>query len=213
MNSRFESGARTAAGNVKRSAVHTPAWLAVLALAAAQLAAAGEAPDHGWWFDIGIGPAALSTGSNAPVSGSGTWLDGVIGGRLNDRWLLGLQLGGVSANASSDINNDTDLGGTLTHAMLAVRYVPQADRGWVWGLGVGPAYYNNAAIEVFTGNYSSGSGWAGNAAVGYDWKFGHGKSHIEAMLSVEQGRISPSYPFTGHFNYSVIAASVHIASF
>jgi len=176
------------------------------------MAHADGTPHSGWWFDIGIGAASLSSSRDAPVSGSSNWADGVIGGRLNDRWLMGLELGGTSTSASSD-DNSPNLGGTVSHALLAVRYLPQADHGWVWGFGVGPAYYNNAAAELFSGQFNSGSGWAGNAAIGYDWRLGAGKSHIEALLNFEHGRISLSTPFDGHFNYTTVAASVHIAHF
>jgi len=183
--------------------------IALMGLAASQLATADEPPRHGWWFDIGAGPASLSTGSGAPVTGGGILLDTMIGGRLNEHWLMGLQLGGTSSNASD--NNDTDLGGSVSHALLAVRYLPRGDHGWVWGLGAGPVAYNNFANELYTGNYNSGSGWAGNAGLGYDWKVGRGSSHIQTMLNVEQGHISLGSPLTGSFSYTAIAASVHFA--
>ena len=183
--------------------------IALLLLATTPLAMADEPPRHGWWFDIGAGPASLSTGSGAPITGSGVLLDTMIGGRLNEHWLMGLQLGGASHNASD--YSDTDLGGTLSHAMLAVRYLPRGDHGWICGLGVGSAFYNNAGIELYTGNYSSGSGWAGNAALGYDWKVGKGSTHIQTMLNVEQGHISLGSPLAGGFSYTAIAASVHFA--
>ena len=183
--------------------------IALLGLTASQLAIADEPPRRGWWFDIGAGPASLSTGSGAPISGSGTLLDTMIGGRINEHWLMGLQLGGTSSNASN--NNEADLGGTLSHAMLAFRYLPKSDHGWIWGLGAGPVSYNNYAIELYSGNYNSGHGWAGNAALGYDWKIGKRSTHIETMLNVEQGHISLGSPLAGAFSYTLLAASVHFA--
>ena len=215
MDIKSKAGASLCAALVKRPPARSLATAALLGLGSlgvARLAAADESPHRGWWFDFGLGAASLSSGRDAPVSGSSTWVDGVIGGRLNDRWLMGLELGGTATSASSD-DNSANMGGTLSHALLAIRYLPKVDHGWVWGLGAGPVYYNNAAAELFTGQLDSGSGWAGNVAVGYDWKLGHGKSHLEALLNIEQGRISLSTPFTGQFSYTTVAASVHIASF
>lgn len=179
--------------------------IALLGLAASHAALAGEPGHTGWWFDIGLGGVSLSSGSNAPVSGAGSWLDGAIGRRLNERWLMGLQLGGAATSASD--SNYNDVGGVLAHTMLAVRYVPGIDRGWVWGLGAGRANYSDGVIGWY-----SGAGWAGNAAVGYDWKVGR-SSHVEVLLNLEQGHISLDAPLTGGFSYTAIALSAHIAYF
>jgi hypothetical protein len=179
--------------------------IALLGLVASHVALAEEPGHTGWWFDIGLGPVSLSSGSNAPVSGNGSWLDGAIGRRLNNHWLMGLEFGGAATSASD--TNYNDFGGVLTHTMLAVRYLPGVDHGWVWGLGAGQANYSDGVIGLY-----SGSGWAGNAAVGYDWKLGH-SGHFEVVLNLEQGHISLDSPLSGHFNYTAVALSAHIAHF
>ena len=221
MNIRIKPAAG-AAGCAKRAAAGTPAVLALmglLGLADTQLALAEETRNTGWWADAGIGGGGLSTGNDGITSGGGgVWISLMLGRRLNDHWLMGLDLGGLGlqpsgGNSDPYSSNNNIYGETVTHSMLAVRYVPQIDHGWVWGLGAGPAFYYNKSLEQLTGNSNNGNGWAADAAVGYDWKIGQDKVHVETVLNVEQGRISYNAPLTGQFNYSEVAASVHIAWF
>jgi Outer membrane protein beta-barrel domain len=215
-------GAGPPAAHAKRLLARTPVALGLWGLlltAATPFAHADDAQHTGWWADAGLGGGALSTPSDGVVDGGGgVWIELLLGRRLNDHWLMGLGLGGLglhptASNADSYSGNGSIYGESLTHTMLAVRYVPQVDHGWVWGLGAGAAFYWNKSVEVLTGNYDSGNGWAADAAVGYDWKIGQNKAHVETVLNVEQGRISYNAPLTGQFSYSQVAASVHIAWF
>jgi hypothetical protein len=222
MNISVKSGAGAGAGRAKRVAAGAPALLALfglLGLADAQRAQADETRNTGWWADVGIGGAELSTGNDGITSGGGaTWLEFLLGRRLNDHWLMGLEVGGAGTHPSSNNYNPNDsnsdiYGESFTHTMLGVRYLPQVDHGWVYGLGAGAAWYHNKAIAELTNKYRSGNGWAADAALGYDWKIGQQKAHVEALLNIEQGHISYIAPLTGGFGYSAIAASVHIAWF
>jgi hypothetical protein len=96
-------------------------------------------------------------------------------------------------------------------ARQAVRYEPNANHSWVWGLSAGPAYYRNPSLQYLTGNSRTGNGWATMGTVGNDWKVGHGNSHVAAILNVEQGQVSFNAPLGGQFDYSTIAARVHMA--
>jgi hypothetical protein len=197
--------------------------IAVLGLAASSLAAAEDASHTAWWLDAGIGGGTMSTGSGGVADGGrGIWIEATLGRHLNDRWLMGLQVGGLgmqpsesSCSCYSGYNgfaaNNSIYGETLTHTMLAVRYEAKADHGWVWGLAAGPAFYSNRAFGSLSGMDDNGNGWSGMAAAGYDWKVGAGSTHIEALLNAEHGHISLNSPFTGGFDYSTLAASVHVA--
>jgi hypothetical protein len=220
------AGARTDAAYVKRPAARALAVAALVAaasLGATQLAAADEPQRKGWWFDGGIGATSVSVGSDPIASGGGgMWVDVVVGGRLNNHWLMGLSLGGsaLKPGSGSYYNNSNancgcgDIWGEgITHSMLAVRYVPRIDHGWVYGLSTGPSFYDNNSVGRITGNYNTGSGWETGGVVGYDWLLSGAKTHIEAVLNVEQGHISYAAPLTGQFNYTEIAASVHVAWF
>jgi hypothetical protein len=217
---------RTGAAYVKRPTRRVPTAAALMGLAllgATQFAAADEPQRRGWWFDAGIGGGAVSTTGDGIASGGGAvWIELMAGARLNDHWLMGLALGGSGMHpGSTNSNNNSNTycgcndiyGEGYTHTMLAVRYLPRADHGWVYGLGVGPAFYQNKSIEQVTGRYNSGNGWATDAAIGYDWQLGQAKTHVEAILNVEQGRISYNAPLTGQFMFSEVAASVHVALF
>jgi len=222
-----ESGdARTTGVYVKRpraGALAAAAVLAATSLGGMGLAHAATPKNTGWWADAGLGASVVSTANDGLTSGGGgMWVELVIGARLNDHWLLGLDLGGSGLHPSSSNYNSSAgpycgcnsiWGESFDHTMLAVRYVPQVDHGWVYGLAAGPAFYNNKTLETLTGNSTSGSGWAADAVLGYDWKFGEHKSHIETLLTFEQGRVSYNAPFNGEFSYSQVAASVHIAWF
>jgi Outer membrane protein beta-barrel domain len=204
--------------------VRVAATLLGLAGLGALMSASADEPRHtGWWFDAGIGGSYVSAPSDGVSSGGGgMWIQLMAGGRLNDHWLMGLDLGGSGLHPNSGNYNasagpycgcNSIWGETFDHTMLAVRYVPDIDHGWVYGLAAGPAFYNNKALETLTGNSTSGSGWALDGTVGYDWKFGEKKEHVETLLTFEQGRVSYNAPFSGQFSYSQVAASVHIAWF
>jgi hypothetical protein len=196
-------------------------------LARAEAPVQADAPKHtGWWLDTGLGASVVSAGNDALPGGGGgggMWIELILGGRLNEHWLLGLDLGGSGLHPSSSNygcgNSDpyagcnSIWGETFDHTMLAVRYVPRVDHGWVYGLAVGPAFYNNKALETLTGNSTTGNGWAADASVGYDWKVGQHKWHVETLLTFEQGRVSYNAPLTGEFSYSQVAASVHYTWF
>ncbi len=220
------AASRAGAVHVNRTRARTLAAAALVGLGwlgATRLAAADEAQRRGWWFDAGIGASAVSIGSDPIASGGGgMWVELAVGGRLNNHWLMGLAIGGtgLKAGSGSYYNNNYShcgcgdvWGEGVDHSMLAVRYLPRIDHGWVYGLATGPAFYNNNSVEQVTGNYNTGSGWETGGLVGYDWLLSGAKTHVEAVLNVEHGHISYAAPLTGQFNYTEIAASVHIAWF
>jgi hypothetical protein len=226
MDIKEQAGTRMARACVKRPAAGAVAGavlLAITGVGALGLAHADAARNTGWWADAGLGASVVSVGNDGVTGGGGgMWVELILGARLNNHWLLGLDIGGsglhpsssnYSANSNGYCSCNSIWGESFDHTMLAVRYVPRIDHGWVYGLAAGPAFYNNNALEQLTGNYTSGSGWAADASVGYDWKFGAQKSHVEALLTFEQGRVSYNAPFGGEFSYSQVAASVHYAWF
>ena len=169
-----------------------------------------------WWADFGLGYGSMSAGSSAISNGgNGLWLELQLGGRLNGRWLAGFNLGGIGINPSDsnyDPNNhySSVYGETITNEFLAVQYEPKSDHGWIFGAAGGPILYGNKALEDITGNSHSGNGWAVLGRTGYDWGIRE-NVHLEAVLSLEQGRVSLSAPLTGQFDFTVIAASLHLA--
>jgi hypothetical protein len=194
--------------------------VAMLTLVVSPFSIADDSAHTGWWLDAGFGGGSLSAGhGTVATGGGGVWIDVTLGAHVNDRWLMGLELGGLGMHPSNSncgcsnpySNNYSIYGEAVTHTLLAVRYEPRADHGWVWGLATGPAFYSNQTLEALTGNYHSGNGWAGMATVGYDWKVGQGSTHVEAIVNVEQGHISLNSPLVGQFDYSTVAASVHVA--
>jgi hypothetical protein len=225
MFTRNQPGTAVPATGTAQSTSRTVGLIALLALMASRLASAEIASHSQWWADAGIGGGTMSASSGSAADGGGgggVWIEATLGHHLNDRWLMGVQIGGLGMHPSGSncscyggyggyAANNSIYGETLTHTLLAVRYEPKTDHGWVWGLATGPAFYSNRVIGSLTGTDNNGNGWSGMATAGYDWKVGQGSTHIEAILNAEHGHVSLNSPFVGGFDYSTIAASVHIA--
>jgi hypothetical protein len=191
----------------------------LVSVGAPQAAAAGP-NDPGlarFWADFGLGYGHMSAGASAPADsgGGGVWLDAQVGGRLTSQWLVGFNLGGVGLHAAShnydpNISYSSIYGQAVTNAFLVMRFEPESDHGWWLGAGAGKVLYDNKALQAVSGNVRSGNGTGGIARVGYDWRL-RPRSHLEAALSFEAGRVALNAPFSGRFNYSVLALSAHIA--
>jgi hypothetical protein len=169
-----------------------------------------------WWGDIGVGFGHMDAPANsAATGGSGLWFDLQIGGRIDDRWLAGLNISGLGLHASSDNYDPNNYysgvwGESTSNAFLVLQYEPKADHGWFFGAGAGETVYNNKALERLTGNSHSGNGPGGMARIGYDWPRGN-RIHFEAVLSYEAASTSLNAPFIGNFRYSIVAAGFHVA--
>jgi Lipid A 3-O-deacylase (PagL) len=188
-------------------------------LAAAALAGpadAGELELGRWWADFGLGYGNMSAPKNSvATSGAGLWVDAQLGGRLNSHWLAGLDIGGIGLHANQHYCNPYDYycdiyGESLSNVLAVVQYEPKSDHGWFFGAGAGLGLYDNKALDNISGNTDAGSGFTALGRIGYDWQW-QPRAHIEAVLSYQWGNIDLSPPFSGHFDYSVIAASVHVA--
>lgn len=169
------------------------------------------------WADFGLGYGYMSVGASAPVDSDagGVWLDAQIGGRLSSQWLVGFDLCGVGIHAASsnyDPNNiySSIYGQTVSNMFLVAQFEPQSDHGWWFGGGAGKVLYDNKGLEDVSGNKRSGNGTGGIARIGYDWPL-RNRTHVEASLGYEFGRISLNAPFTGSFDYSVVAVAAHFA--
>jgi len=213
-------------GTVTRHAARGPrprrrrrAAAALCLVAIGRLAAAAEPPPESaprFWGDFGVGVGELDA-SAAPsgASGGGIAADLTVGGRLSDRWLMGLNLGGIGNRLSSSYYDANDryssvYGQTVTNVFLTVQFEPAGDAGWLYGAGAGQVLYHNHDLEVLTGDYRNGEGAGGELHVGYDWPF-PGHAHVEARLGVERGHISLSSPLGGSFSFTAVSLSVHIA--
>jgi hypothetical protein len=200
---------------VKTLNVH--ALLVTLVVSASGAAAAeNREPSRRFWGDFGLGYGRLNGGSAPGGDDSGgVWLDLVVGGRLSERWLLGLNVGAVGSRPSSSnykpyVSYSNIYGQAVTNLFLVTQFEPLGDHGWFFGAGGGRVLYHNHALETVTGNARSGEGTGGIALVGYDWKTGT-RVHFEAQLSVETGNISLAYPVAGTFSFSAVALSLHVA--
>jgi hypothetical protein len=198
-----------------------PASIAALVLFAAvcQMSSAARAADADlgrFWGDFGLGYGNMQTSSGAGTpGGGGLWLDVVAGARINDQWLLGLDLGGLGlhmseGNYDSCGCNQSIYGEAITNVFLAFQYEPNSDHGWFLGAGAGEVLYSNKFLQDLTGNSRSGSGHGGLVRVGYDWPTA-ARWHLEAALSYEYGTVGMYAPVSGDFNFSIIAASFHVA--
>jgi hypothetical protein len=141
-------------------------------------------------------------------------LDAQLGARLNDRWLAGVNIGGLGLHASRSNYDEYNYyssvyGETVTNVFLVVQYEPNSEHGWFLGAGVGEVLYGNKALEDLSGRTRSGTGHGGMARVGYDWPTTR-RVHVEAALSCELGTVGADTPI-GNFKYSIIAASFHVA--
>jgi len=172
-----------------------------------------------WWFDFGLGYGDLSTNSPISHGGSGLWVDAQVGGRINSHWLAGIDIGGIGLHANENNCGHSDdyydyycsvYDETVTNIFLVVQYEPKSDHGWFFGAGAGGVIYDNKQLDDISGSSHSGEGFGGLVRVGYDWQF-RPRNHIEALLSFETADTTVQAPFSGKFNFSVIAASVHYA--
>jgi hypothetical protein len=198
----------------------TAAWIvkhaALALLLISSSAHAVDAELGRWWGDFGLGYGNLNTSAGAGATGGGgVWLDAQLGARINDRWLAGLDVGGLGVHASQsnyDPNNSYSsiYGETITNVFLVVQYEPNSDHGWFLGAGAGEVLYGNKTLEDQFGGSRSGSGHGGLARVGYDWATA-GRVHLEAALSCELGTVGAYAPVGGNFNYSIVAVSFHVA--
>ncbi len=176
-----------------------------------------EAPLPRFWGDFGIGGGSLDS-SEAPLGDrSGAFLaELTLGGRLGDHWLLGINLGGVGSQISSNFDNSCGCGDSsaygqqFNHILLATQYEPDRNRGWLFGAGLGKVLYHNRALQELSGDYRSGDGTGGVVRLGYDWPIAGG-THVEAQLSFEGGRVTLSAPFGGSFSYRAVGVSAHIS--
>jgi hypothetical protein len=193
--------------------------LLLLTLASARpLRAEGTMPGR-LWAEFGLGAGQLSEGSNPASDGGGGFsADLIVGGRLNPRWSLGLDLGGMGihpANRNYDSNNtySSIWGESITEVRAVVQYEPAVDHGWLFNAGAGQSYYHNKALEDFVGlsggRIGDGSAWGVRA--GYDWPFGR-RGHLQAALGIDSGRINYNVqPLVGAFHFTIVAASVSLA--
>jgi hypothetical protein len=198
-----------------------PTSIAALVLFAAvcqtpSTARAADAELGRFWGNFGLGYGSMQTSSGAGTpGGSGLWLDVVAGARISDQWLLGLDIGGLGLHMSGGNYepcgcNDSIYGEAITNVFLAFQYEPKSDHGWFLGAGAGEVLYSNKFLQDLTGNSRSGSGHGGLVRVGYDWPTA-ARWHVEAALSYERGAVGMYAPVSGDFNFSIVAASFHVA--
>jgi hypothetical protein len=201
-------------------ALRTSAVLVLLAATAALLPCSrAEAVDDSLgrvWADFGLGYGHMQASSGAGASGgSGVWVDAQLGARINPQWLVGLDIGGLGlhstrSNYDSDYPYSSVYGESITNIFLAIQYHPDPYRGWFLGAGAGQILYGNKVLEDASHRIRSGNGHGGLARVGYDWPTS-GRFHLEAVLSCEYGTVSANAPVSGHTNFSIVAASFHVA--
>ncbi len=196
-------------------------WVAAVLVASAAIGAAGparadgEQPPARWWGDVGIGYGNMTVPNNSVATGGGgLWFDAQIGGRIDSHWLAGIDLSGLGMHANQNYCDPYDYycdiyGESITNVLAVVQYEPKSDHGWFFGAGAGLGLYDNKALDAISGNTNAGSGFTALGRIGYDWQRRH--AHLEAVLSYQWGNIDLSSPFSGHFDYSVIAAGVHVA--
>jgi hypothetical protein len=189
---------------------------AFLATAAApQVASAEEkSPSSVFWLDTGLGYGQVSTDDSAPVdsSGGGFSTDVQVGARLGRRWVAGAGLAVVGIHFDYESNNSysTLSGQTFDNLFAVAQFEPKSDHGWWLGVAAGTANFTNFRIRNNRGDAQTGDGTGRRARVGYDWLL-RGRNHVEASLSYAWGDISLDAPFTGRFNYSIVAIEGHYA--
>ncbi len=196
--------------------------LLVAGLAVTQAAAADERYSNlpGFWGDVGVGFGSLDT-SSAPYgdSRSSYVVDGTLGGRVSDHFLIGVNLRGQGAQLNDNYNcnysyycssYNSDFGQFVSNLFLVAQFEPGWDHGWTFGAGAGQVYYHNRVLEDITGDYRSGDGAGGMVRVGYDWPVA-GHAHVEARLTLEAGHVNLNSNIGGNFNYHSVMLTVHIA--
>ena len=191
----------------------TAAALLATAVVAPHAASAEEKdPSPGLWFDAGLGYGHISTDESAPAdsSGGGFSTDVQVGARLGRRWVVGLGLAVVGIHFDYESNNSysTASGQGISNLFCVAQFEPKSDHGWWLGVTAGTADYTNFRLRTNWGAAQTGNGAGSSARVGYDWHL-RGRNHIAASLSYAWGDISLDAPFTGGFNYSMVALEGH----
>jgi hypothetical protein len=194
----------------------TAVALLATAVAAPLVAAAEEekSPSSVFWLDTGLGIGQVSTDDSAPVdsSGGGFSTDVQIGARLGPRWVagVGLAVTGIHFDYESNDSYSSLSGQTFDNLFVVAQFEPKSDHGWWLGVAAGTANFTNFRIRNNRGDAQTGDGSGRRARVGYDWLL-RGRNHIEASLSYAWGDISLDAPFTGRFDYSIVAIEAHYA--
>lgn len=219
--------ARSTPGSAARAKVTTMTEIRIrLAAAAALLVALGASPVAGaqetrphlpaFWADFGIGFGNLDTSSSPYGSSASSFvMDGTLGGRIGEHWLLGASIGGAGSqygnnNANCYCNNSGDWGQFISNLFLVTEFEPGWDRGWTFGAGAGIVGYHSQVLEYYTGDYKSGDGTGGMLRIGYDWPVAQ-HLHLQTRLTFEAAHIGLSSPVGGSFDLHAVSLTFHVA--
>ena len=174
-------------------------------------AAMADGPDNTpqprWWGGFGIGLGTLN-------DETGAWVELQGGVRINQHWLVGLELSGVGVEISQSNYDPNEwyssvFGQGVTNEFLLVQYAPWPDRGWWFAAAGGGLRYDNAAARRISYEDTNGTGTGFLVRVSHDWKFsGYGRFGID--LSYERGAIDLKSPLDGKLDVSMFALGLHV---
>jgi hypothetical protein len=188
------------------------AFLATAVVPPQTVLAEEKEPSPGVWFDTGLGYGHISTDDSAPVdsSGGGLSTDVQVGAHLGRRWVVGAALAVTLIHFDYESNDSYSKasGQVFGNLLCVAQFEPKSDHGWWLGVGAGTANFTNFRIRNNRGDAQTGSGAGSSARVGYDWHL-RGRNHVQASLSYTWGDISLDAPFTGNFDYSMVAIEGH----
>jgi hypothetical protein len=169
----------------------------LILLASASLARADDyaaTPNHRGWFDATIGVARLGVQpSGAPTTYDNDLSLNIEGGwHLNDDWLLGASLGGISIQSTCAITpthtcslGELQRGKGIEHLFAVAEYHSPTQPGWLFHMALGGSQSWRTLSGV------DQRGLAGDVGVGYTRPFGD-IGRLGIRLDLESGHFAGS---------------------